>query len=136
HFIATEYVDGQTLRAVLRRGPLPLKEAIETGLQIAAALEAAHVAGIVHRDIKPENVMRRRDGYLKVLDFGLAKLLERASSLGATRASGNDLGKTNPGTVVGTVSYMSPEQALGEEVDQRSDLFSLGVLFYELLTGA
>ncbi len=136
HFIATEYVDGQTLREVLRRGPLPLKEAIESGLQIAAALEAAHAAGIVHRDIKPENVMRRRDGYLKVLDFGLAKLVERASSLGATKASGSNLGKTNPGTVVGTVSYMSPEQSLGEDVDQRSDLFSLGVLFYELLAGA
>jgi eukaryotic-like serine/threonine-protein kinase len=135
HFIATEYVDGQTLRELLRRGPLPIKEISEIGWQIAAALAAAHAAGIVHRDIKPENVMRRRDGYLKVLDFGLAKLLERASSLGATKGSGSDLGKTNPGTVLGTVSYMSPEQARGEEVDQRSDLFSLGVLLYELLAG-
>jgi serine/threonine protein kinase len=135
HYIAMEYVDGQTLREKCRAGPSGVKEAVEIVRQIAAALSAAHEAGIVHRDIKPENIMLRRDGYVKVLDFGLAKLTERQRSAGETQASARDLAKTNPGAVLGTVRYMSPEQALGEEVDQRSDIFSLGVLLYELVTG-
>ncbi|MGH9751308.1 MAG: protein kinase domain-containing protein, partial [Blastocatellia bacterium] len=136
HFIAAEFVDGQTLRELSGNGPAPPKQAIDLVIQICTALQAAHEAGIVHRDIKPENIMLRRDGYVKVLDFGLAKLTERRKSLGATNASDGDLAKTNPGVVLGTVKYMSPEQALGHDVDQRSDLFSLGIALYELLTGA
>ncbi|MEP7336139.1 MAG: protein kinase [Acidobacteriota bacterium] len=135
HFIAAEYVEGQTLRDLLAAGRVMMKEAIEIAIQISSALSAAHEAGIVHRDIKPENVMLRRDEYIKVLDFGLVKLTERQSSLGQTNASEGDLGKTNPGAVLGTTRYMSPEQALGQVVDQRSDIFSLGVVLYELLTG-
>src|SRR5581483_9231980 len=93
-------------------GPLNAKEAIEIVMQIAAALAAAHEAGIVHRDIKPENIMLRRDGYVKVLDFGLAKLTEQPRMTGDTEASASDRAKTNPGAVLGTVRYMSPEQAL------------------------
>jgi eukaryotic-like serine/threonine-protein kinase len=136
HYIAAEYVDGKTLRELLARGPLSEKEALEIGAQAAAALAAAHEAGIVHRDIKPENVMERRDGYVKVLDFGLAKLTEQMTSRFDTRDSDNNqAGRTNPGVIIGTARYMSPEQALGEEVDRRTDLFSLGILLYELLTG-
>jgi serine/threonine protein kinase len=147
HFLATEFVDGQTLRERLAHGRLPLKEALEIALQISAALDAAHDAGIVHRDIKPENVMLRRDGYVKVLDFGLAKLIERPGERGTGRlgdagnpsALRNPLSgvfTTQPGIVLGTVNYMSPEQSLGQEVDRRSDLFSLGIVLYELVTGA
>src|SRR5262245_12670306 len=128
HFIAAEFVDGQTLRELSGNGQATSQQALDLAIQICSALSAAHEAGIVHRDIKPENVMLRRDGYVKVLDFGLAKLTERRKSLGATNASDDDLAKTNPGVVLGTVKYMSPEQALGQEVDQRSDLFSLGVV--------
>lgn len=146
HFIATELVDGQTLRERLARGRVPLTEALEIALQIAAALEAAHDAGIVHRDIKPENVMLRRDGYVKVLDFGLAKLTERPGERGTGRLIDagqtgtlrNPLSKiftTQPGVVLGTVNYMSPEQSLGHDVDHRSDLFSLGIVLYELVAG-
>jgi eukaryotic-like serine/threonine-protein kinase len=136
HFIAMEYVEGQTLRAHCAQHRLSLKETIEIISQIAAALAAAHEAGIVHRDIKPENVMVRRDGYVKVLDFGLVKLTEHPPTGRLTQASAHDDARTNPGTVLGTVRYMSPEQALGEEVDRRSDIFSLGVMFYELLAGS
>jgi Tol biopolymer transport system component len=135
HFIAAEYVDGHTLRELLFRGRIAVKDAIEIALQIASALSAAHDAGIIHRDIKPENVKLRRDGYVKVLDFGLVKLTERMHSSWATNASDADSAKTNPGAILGTARYMSPEQALGQEVDQRSDLFSLGVVMYELVTG-
>ncbi|MBI1762093.1 MAG: PD40 domain-containing protein [Acidobacteria bacterium] len=139
HFMAIEYVDGQTLREKLRQGQKavksPLKEALEIAIQIAAALSAAHAAGIVHRDIKPENVMVRRDGYVKVLDFGLAKLTEQAGQDYTTRGGTGNLGRTQPGVILGTVSYMSPEQALGLEVDQRSDIFTFGVLLYELVAG-
>ncbi|HKQ77298.1 MAG TPA: protein kinase, partial [Blastocatellia bacterium] len=136
HFIAAEYVDGQTLRELLSRKGIDTKDVIEIAIQTASALSAAHEAGIVHRDIKPENVMRRPDGYVKVLDFGLVKLIEGRESQGHTNASEDDAGKTNPGVVLGTLRYMSPEQALGEDVDSRSDIFSLGVVMYELLTGA
>jgi serine/threonine-protein kinase len=132
YFITTEFVDGQTLRARLREGtPVPAREAIEITLQICAALAAAHEAGIIHRDLKPENVMLRRDGYVKVLDFGLAKVGEHQTLKLNTSASS----LTNPGAVMGTVSYMSPEQARGHKVDARTDIFSLGIVLYEMLTG-
>lgn len=134
HFIAAEYIDGQTLRALLSAGQVPLKAVVEIGIQTASALATAHAAGIIHRDIKPENVMLRQDGYVKVLDFGLVKLTEQRRSDGETQGS-EDLARTNPGAVLGTVRYMSPEQSLGREVDHRSDIFSLGVLLYELATG-
>ena len=132
HYIATEFVDGRTLRERLRAGGMVLGEALDRLIQVAGALTAAHKAGIVHRDIKPENIMLRRDGLVKVLDFGLAKLTEQA-----TRPPGITLASmtTQPGVVMGTVRYMSPEQARGLKVDCRSDLFSLGVVMYELLTG-
>ncbi len=134
-YIATEFIEGQTLRESLSGGPMAPRDALNAVSQVAHALEAAHGAGLAHRDIKPENLMLRRDGFVKVLDFGLVKLVELEPSLGGTRGSDADLSRTNPGAVLGTVSYMSPEQALGQEVDRRSDIFSLGVVFYELLTG-
>ena len=129
HYIATEYVEGETLRQRLNRlpRPLPFNEALDIATQIAQALSAAHEARVVHRDVKPENIMRRRDGYVKVLDFGLAKLSEKDT--GQLKP-----GLTNPGMVVGTVAYMSPEQARGLAVDERSDIFSFGVLLYEMLS--
>ncbi|HZM90589.1 MAG TPA: LpqB family beta-propeller domain-containing protein [Blastocatellia bacterium] len=133
YFIASEYVEGETLRQLISRGPIRTKEAMDICAQVADALAAAHEAGLVHRDLKPENVMVRPDGYVKVLDFGLVKLTERGSLEQNNNSS--DTHRTNPGTVLGTVAYMSPEQASGIEVDNRSDLFSLGVLMYELLTG-
>jgi len=133
YFITAEYVEGQTLRQLIERGPLRSRETINICSQVADALAAAHEAGLVHRDIKPENVIVRPDGYVKVLDFGLVKLTERVSF--DQKSNTSDPHRTNPGTVLGTVAYMSPEQASGMEVDHRSDLFSLGVLMYELLSG-
>jgi serine/threonine-protein kinase len=134
-FIATEFIDGETLRARLGRGRIDPARAVDIGTQIARALAAAHEAGIVHRDIKPENVMLRRDGYVKVLDFGLAKLTgPHALGLdvdGVTRAAVD----TKPGLVLGTFHHMSPEQARGQAVDARSDLFSAGVVLYEMIAG-
>ncbi len=130
HFIVTEFVAGQTLRQRLEGAPIPLETALDWVAQMAGALEAAHVAGIVHRDTKPENVMIRPDGLVKVLDFGLAKLTEDRLTDVSERPE-----KTAPGMVLGTVSYMSPEQARGLEVDARTDIFSLGVVLYELLAG-
>lgn len=136
HFIATEHVDGDTLRQCMRDAHLDLSEKINIAIQTADALAAAHEAGIVHRDVKPENIMRRRrDGYVKVLDFGLAKLTERQPSTIDTGALTIAKENTDPGTVVGTATYMSPEQARGLGVDARSDLFSLGVVMYEMLAG-
>ncbi len=128
-FMAMEYVEGQTLRDRLARGHIDTDEGIEIATQMASAIASAHAAGIVHRDIKPENVMIRPDGYVKVLDFGLAKLGSRDADSGATVI------KTAPGMVVGTTRYMSPEQLHGDVVDARSDVFSLGVVLYEILTG-
>jgi eukaryotic-like serine/threonine-protein kinase len=134
HFIATEFIDGQTLRERLRDGRLELYESLEIAMQVASALSAAHEAGIVHRDIKPENVMLRRDGIVKVLDFGLAKLSGQPIS---ENTEGAMLEKvtTEAGRVLGTPRYMSPEQAGGLRVDTRTDFFSLGIVLYEMITG-
>ena len=131
HYIVTEYVDGQTLRERLAGGPVTLEEVLDVIEQVASALKAAHEAGIVHRDIKPENIMIRRDGVVKVLDFGLAKLAEPLP--GDSQAQ--TLFHTRPGVLVGTPNYMSPEQINGPRVDERSDLFALGAVLYECLTG-
>jgi serine/threonine protein kinase len=134
HFIAEEFVAGETLRQRIRRAPMPTLEVLGIAQQIAAALAAAHQAGIVHRDIKPENVMLRPDGFVKVLDFGLAAVaqprpLSHDSQMPTVPA------ETTPGTILGTVSYMSPEQVRGQKADARSDLWSFGVVLYEMLTG-
>ena len=136
HCIVMEYVEGVTLRERIAKGRMKVGEALDATVQVASALAAAHAAGIVHRDIKPENIMLRRDGYVKVLDFGLAKLTEKESepldSEGKMRAL--EL-KTSPGMVLGTVAYMSPEQARGLPVDARTDVWSLGVVLYEMVAG-
>src|SRR2546430_1673998 len=132
HFITTEFIDGQTLRELIAQENLSLVEVLEIAIQVAEALTAAHAAGIVHRDIKPENIMRRRGGLVKLLDFGIAKLLERPSSdLSETVAAANT--QTETGVVLGTVGYMSPEQARALPVDERTDIWSLGVVLYEML---
>ena len=132
-YIAMEFVEGGTLDALVRQGPLAIAQLVDVAVQIADALDAAHTRGIVHRDIKPGNVSLNERGKVKVLDFGLAKRMSPgvASDDGATR----DLHLTIQGQVLGTPSYMSPEQALGKDLDHRSDLFSLGVMLYELATG-
>src|SRR5713226_6737789 len=136
NFIATEFIDGETLRQRMRDAPLKLAEMLEIAIQTVSALVAAHAAGIIHRDIKPENVMLRRDGIAKVLDFGLAKLTERVPpELVDADAPTRAVVKTDPGMVMGTASYMSPEQARGLVVDARTDIFSLGVLIYAMVAG-
>jgi len=140
HFIACEYVDGTTLRDQLSDRKLKLPEIIDISIQVIAALDAAHEARIVHRDIKPENIMvRRRDRVVKVLDFGLAKLTEKTSGQSTahsdTEANTELLVPTMPGTVIGTIKYMSPEQAQGLRVDERTDLWSIGVVIYEMVSG-
>lgn len=152
HFMAMEFVEGKTLRQRLKNG-LNMDEAIEVAVQIASALAAAHGVGITHRDIKPENIMLRTDGYVKILDFGLAKLTETAFLQGNdpaatyaetvedpfderyTTALPGSQKETNPGVILGTVSYMSPEQARGLKVDTRTDIFSFGIVLYELIAG-
>jgi serine/threonine protein kinase/tetratricopeptide (TPR) repeat protein len=129
-FMVTEIVEGETLRQRIERGVVSLQEAVAIAIQIAGALAAAHARGIVHRDIKPENVMVRPDGYVKVLDFGLAKLADRSTPEAATQALA-----TQAGVLLGTPHYMSPEQAEGKSVDARSDVFSLGIVLYELTAG-
>jgi eukaryotic-like serine/threonine-protein kinase len=133
HFIATEFVDGKTLRQLINEKPLTLGEALNVVIQVAGALIGAHAARIVHRDIKPENIMIRADGYVKILDFGLAKLNEL--EITDSDLETPTLLQSNPGLVMGTVQYMSPEQARGKKVDVRTDIWSLGVVLYELLTG-
>src|SRR5215213_10529089 len=132
-FIATEYVEGETLRERLRRGEMSLAEALDIGVQVAAALAAAHAARVIHRDIKPENLIVRNDGYVKVLDFGLAKLVaENASGL---LDNGMVQTQTASGMILGTVNYMSPEQTRAVSIDHRTDIFSLGVVLYEMIAG-
>lgn len=135
NFIVTEFIDGETLRSRLSRAPLKLSEVLEISIQVASALTSAHKVGIIHRDIKPENIMLRCDGIVKVLDFGLAKLAEKQVSEVDNDAPTMAKVKTEPGTVMGTSSYMSPEQARGQKVDVRTDIFSLGVVLYEMLAG-
>src|SRR5215831_6237485 len=138
NYISTELIDGATLRASLaQKEPMPLNTILRIGVQVSEALSAAHQAGIIHRDIKPENIMIRRDGYAKVLDFGLAKLSEPPAVAGGPQTGSEDATRiqvnTNPGVVMGTVSYMSPEQARGNPTDARTDIWSLGVVLYEML---
>ena len=133
HVIATEFVEGETLRQRLSHSRLTLTESLHIAIQIADALAAAHKAGIIHRDIKPENVMLRPDGYVKVLDFGLAKLAEEAPNIPIEEALTKQI-RTGSGVVIGTAGYMSPEQARGKTVDARSDIFSLGAVLYEMAT--
>ena len=136
HFIAAEYIDGETLRARLKHGRMKIDDALDVAQQTAFALTAAHGAGIVHRDIKPENIMVRHDGIVKVLDFGLAKLLEdQAREMIDHEADTRALVLTDPGRVLGTPAYMSPEQARGLDLDARTDIWSLGVVLYEMVAG-
>ena len=140
-FIAMEYVDGQTLRELLQAGPIEVRRTLDLVAQAAAGLAAAHEAGIVHRDIKPENLMVNRNGQLKIMDFGLAKVVERQtapllqSSIATVGETPRAAAGTGTGVILGTVSYMSPEQAQGRPLDHRTDLFSLGLVLYEALTG-
>ena len=135
YFIATEFVEGQTLRQRIREGTVNPSQAIAIAIQIANALQAAHDAGIVHRDIKPDNIMIRPDGFVKILDFGIAKLTETSLNTSdiTTRIAGGF--ETKTGQVIGTPAYLSPEQARGMKIDGRSDLFSLGVVLYEMFFG-
>ncbi|MFY9549924.1 MAG: protein kinase, partial [Thermoanaerobaculia bacterium] len=134
-FIVMELVDGRTLRDLLSAGPLPVRRAVNIAAQLSDALARAHDAGIVHRDLKPENVMVTRDGFAKILDFGLAKVERRANGNGPAREDQTMTEETREGAVVGTAGYMSPEQASGQPVDFRSDQFAFGSLLYEILAG-
>jgi serine/threonine protein kinase len=137
-YIVSELIEGESLRSRIKRGPLPLKQLVDIGIQVAEGLAAAHEAGIVHRDLKPENIMITRDGRAKILDFGVAKLIVEEQLEGAT-LSGDTLDQagdaTVPGLILGTVGYMSPEQARGAPVGPQSDQFSLGILLHEMATG-
>ncbi len=133
-FIVTELLEGEELRKEMKETPLPVRRAIEYARQIAAGLAAAHEKGVVHRDLKPENLFVTQDGLVKILDFGLAKLMpQRGERTGSDGAALQQI--TNPGTVMGTVGYMSPEQVRGQEADHRSDIFSFGLILYEMLAG-
>ena len=131
HFMATEFIDGESLREHIKREPLQSLEVLEIGIQVASALAAAHAADIIHRDIKPDNIMLRRDGLVKVVDFGIAKLGEQQETGSQTAA----LQVTAPGTVLGTAPYMSPEQIRGTSLDGRTDIWSLGVVLYQMVAG-
>jgi serine/threonine protein kinase/Tfp pilus assembly protein PilF len=135
HYIASELIEGQTLRQRLLRGRIEFDEAVDLAIQVASALAAAHEAGIVHRDINPANIMLRSDGYVKVLDFGIAKLAEQEAAATMPKDESLLLVETNLGLILGTVHYMSPEQASGARVDKRTDIWSLGVVLYEMVTG-
>src|SRR6266540_3148352 len=135
HYIVTERITGATLRQRLAGAPLEIPEALAIAIEVAKALEATHAAGIVHRDIKPENIMLRPDGYVKVLDFGIAKLTEQAAPKVSTEAATMMKVRTAPGVVMGTVHYMSPEQARGQQVDARTDIWSVGAVLYEMVAG-
>ena len=133
HFIATEFVDGKTLRQLINEKPFTLNEMLNVSIQVADALSGAHATGIVHRDVKPENIIIRQDGYVKILDFGLAKLTEQQATDADLETP--TLLQTNPGLVMGTVHYMSPEQARAKNVGVGTDIWSLGIVMYELLAG-
>jgi serine/threonine protein kinase/Flp pilus assembly protein TadD len=135
HYIVSELIEGETLRQRLMRGRIQLSEAVDIAIQVTSALAAAHQAGIVHRDIKPENIMLRPDGYVKILDFGIAKLAEQEVPVTIPRDEALLLVETNLGSVLGTVRYMSPEQACGAHVDKSTDIWNLGVVLYEMVTG-
>src|SRR6266542_1488808 len=143
HFIAMEFIDGQTLREVIHRGQTDLPKLLRHLQHTAEGLAKAHAAGILHRDLKPDNIMITRDGHAKILDFGLAKLIEPPQPLGIDNASTSEDATailqqhSSPGVIMGTVGYMSPEQAQGKtnEMDQRSDIFSFGCILYEAVTG-
>jgi serine/threonine protein kinase len=134
-YIVTEYVEGMTVRDLMSQGQIQFVEIVKIATQVASALAAAHKAGIVHRDIKPENVMLRPDGYVKVLDFGLAKLTDASRKTGSGGFATSGLNQTVPGMIMGTVSYMSPEQAEGLETDARTDIWAVGALLYEMASG-
>src|SRR5438876_7208021 len=135
-FIATEFIEGITLRASIARGRINPHAALEIAVQVASALAAAHETGVVHRDIKPENIMLRPDGYVKVLDFGIAKLTEQRLASDNHTSETTAVLQTRLGLVLGTAHYMSPEQARGQKVDARSDIWSLGVVLYEMVGGS
>jgi len=136
HFIASEYIQGETLHTRLKQTPLDLKTTLDIAIQVASALNAAHKAGIIHRDIKPENVMIRPDGLVKILDFGIAKLsTKRAEPTAEEAATALKQQGTSPGVIIGTANYMSPEQARGKAVNAQSDIFSFGIVLYEMVTG-
>src|SRR5207302_573751 len=135
HYIASELIEGETLRQRLMRGRMELSEAVDLAIQAASALAAAHQAGIVHRDINTGNIMLRPDGYVKVVDFGIAKLAEQEAPATMPKDEALLLVETNLGSILGTVPYISPEQACGVPVDKRTDIWSLGVVLYEMVTG-
>jgi serine/threonine protein kinase len=135
HYIASELIEGETLRQRLMRGPIQFSEAVDIAIQAANALAAAHEAGIIHRDIKPENIMLRPDGYVKVLDFGIAKLAEPEVPVTIPTGEALFMLETNLGSILGTARYMSPEQAFGAQVGKGTDIWSLGVVLYEMVTG-
>src|SRR5689334_19618589 len=134
HFIATEFVDGETLRDRIRFSSITAEEAIDIAIQVASALWATHDVGIIHRDIKPDNIMLRRDGIVKVLDFGLAKLSRERPASESDSLAPTQFISTGVGIVMGTAHYMSPEQARGLEVDARTDIWSLGAVLYEIIS--
>ena len=137
HFIATEFIDGKTLKQRMAHERMKLEDILDASIQVAGAMHTAHAAGIIHRDIKPDNIMLRPDGYVKVLDFGLAKLTEKTSQSKAADLEIDTMVKahTTPGAVLGTVNYMSPEQARGQVLDERTDVFSFGIVLYEMAAG-
>lgn len=135
HFIATEFIDGETLRQYALHTRLTISESLDIAIQVASALSAAHAGGIVHRDIKPENIMLRRDRLVKVLDFGLAKLTEPRLAIVDMGTPTKPTLATEPGTVMGTLHYMSPEQARGLDTDARTDIWALGCVLHEMVTG-
>src|SRR6266404_5941354 len=134
-FLVSELLEGETLRSVLDRGAMPQRKTIDYGVQIAQGLAAAHEKGIVHRDLKPENIFVTKDARIKILDFGLAKLAQKASAAGADDGVTLTSSHTAAGVVMGTASYMAPEQVRGEAADPRTDIFAFGAVLYEMLSG-